>query len=507
MTVKKIILHGKEDFSKIVGEVLRSLKVKEVADNDTADVDDLEITNEIIGRKVITRIKFTAYGEENSSVETSIINLKERYGAEVNRLVKRNLYLLILDAFGLEPVPYGILHGVRPTKIVQRWIDEGFGVTRQGVADRGKISRRIAEDFLTDIDKASLLTEVSVSQLPIIRTGGKKIVSVYIGIPFCKTRCLYCSFPSFVLPKENKVAEFMTTLTKDIEAAAEEIKRYGFRVQTIYIGGGTPTALPEQFFAEMLEKVSDKFNGAGVEEFTVECGRPDTITAEKIAALKKFGVTRVSVNPQTMHQRTLDFIGRCHTVEDVTRAFNELRSAGDWKINMDLIIGLPGERLADFQETLTKVLELAPDDVTIHSLAIKRGSKLQMNLADDINRPEDFDLPEDEEVRAMADYAAKILRGKNYLPYYLYRQGYMSGQIENIGWCRRGAESIYNVQIMSERQTIIGVGAAASSKVPDNFARKLLTAFNAKDLTTYLRDIDKYIANRSNILAQVYLPK
>ena len=505
ITIKNLTLLGKHDFSKIVGDVLRALNV--AGNVDSADFDALEIFNEVVGKKIITRLKITVYGTEIFLRKFSVARSDERFGAEVNRLVKKNLYTLLVEGFGLDAIPYGILHGVRPTKIIQRWIDEGFGVTSQGVIDRDKISRRIRNDFLTTRDKAELLTEVSLRQLPIIRTRDDKIISVYVGIPFCRTRCLYCSFPSNVLPADDKVAEFMETLTRDIEFAANAIHRYELKVQTIYIGGGTPTALPEKFFAEMLEKVHVNFNGANVEEFTVECGRPDTITAEKISAMKNFNVTRVSVNPQTMHQRTLDVIGRQHSVEDVIRAFNDLRAANDWKINMDLIIGLPGERLADFKATLAEIIALKPDDVTIHSLAIKRGSKLQMRLADELNRVEDFDLPDDVEVRLMAEHAEKILRGENFLPYYLYRQGYMSGQIENVGWCKCGAEGLYNVQIMGERQTILGVGAAASTKVPDRSAKKILTAFNAKDLTTYLRDIDRYIARREEILSRIYSSK
>ena len=308
------------------------------------------------------------------------------------------------------------------------------------------------------------------------------------------------------MPNDEKVAEFMQVLTKDIDAAAAEIRRYNFKVQSIYIGGGTPTALPEKFFAEMLEKVTAAFYSESVEEFTVEAGRPDTITAEKISAMKNCHVTRVSVNPQTMQQKTLDRIGRQHSVEEIYTAFKNLREGTNFQINMDLILGLPGETLSDVKDTLEKVLALNPDDITLHALAIKRGSQLQTQLADEITTLEEFDLPEDKEVRKMGDLAEKMLRGKKYLPYYLYRQGYISGQIENIGYCKRGAEGIYNIQIMDERQTILGVGAAATTKVPDNEELRLLTSFNAKDLITYLRDVDKYIENRSNILAEIYNP-
>ena len=488
-----------EDFSKVIGEVLRSLNFA------NAGFDALEIFNEVIGKRVVTRIKVSSGGVEMVFRKSSLARADERFGAEVNRLVKKNLYTLLADNLGLNRVPYGILHGVRPTKIIQRWLGEGYGVTSHGVIDRDKISRRIISDYLTDRDKAALLTEVAIRQLPILN-GDAKNIGVYVGIPFCKTRCLYCSFPANVLPAADKIAEFMSVLTRDIAAASDAINRYGLKVQTIYIGGGTPTALPENFFAAMLETVHKNFACAGVEEFTVEGGRPDTITAEKISVMKNFGVTRVSVNPQTMQQRTLDFIGRKHTVEDFIRAFNELRAAGDWKINTDLILGLPGERLDDFKDSLTKVLELEPDDITLHALAIKRGSKLQTRLADDLNKLEDFNLPSDSEVRDMEAFAEKLLRGENYLPYYLYRQGYSRGQIENVGWCKRGAASIYNVQIMGERQTILGIGGAASTKVPDPVAKKIQTAFNAKDLTTYQRDIEKYIARRDKVLAEVYKP-
>lgn len=502
MKVKEITLLSANNFSKVVNDVLRSLKVEKVKKG-AADFDELEIFNELIGKKVITRLKVSVLGREYFFRTSSIVRPDERLSSEVNRLVKKNVYCLLVNNFGLDKVPYGILHGVRPTKIIQRWLREGFGITSQGVIDRDKISRRIRADFLTTLDKAELLKEVAIRQLPII---DEKKIGVYVGIPFCKTRCLYCSFPSQALPAEDVIIEFMTALTRDIESAAESIKRYGFKVQTIYIGGGTPSALPESFFAEMLATVHKNFYSEDVEEFTVECGRPDTITSAKIDAMKQFNVTRISVNPQTMHQRTLDLIGRKHSVEDVTRAFNELRAASDWLINMDLIIGLPGERLDDFKETLEKILELKPDDVTIHSLAIKRGSKLQTRLADELNSLEDFDLPSDEEVREMSEHSFKVLRDEKFLPYYLYRQGYMSGQIENVGWCRRGAECIYNVQMMGERQIILGVGSAASTKIPEIKAGRIWSVFNAKDLNTYLHDLECYIARREKFLATICLP-
>jgi len=499
MKIKRLIIDGNNEvISKIIGEVLRAFHI-EISDVD-ADFDEFKIFNRVVVNSVSTRLEVD--GKTFGAFD--FINKNEKRSGEIHRIIKKNLYEILTSNFNLRGVPYGIMHGVRPTKIIHRWIRNNFGVTSQGVIDRDKISRRLRADYLTSFEKSLLLTEVAVRQLPILNSSDDKSISVYVGIPFCVSRCLYCSFPSNVLPAEKKIAEFIKVLSRDIDAAADEIKRYNFRVQNIYIGGGTPTSLPAKFFAEMLAKVHGAFYCEGVKEFTVECGRPDTVDDEKISAMKNFNVSRVCVNPQTMQQRTLDIIGRKHTAAQVVTAFEKLRQASNWQINMDLILGLPAENFDDFMDSLTKVLALEPDDVTLHALALKRGSKLQTRLADEINTLEDFKLPSDDEVVKMSKAAEKILRDKNYLPYYLYRQGYISGQIENIGYCKRGAESFYNVQIMDERQVILGVGTAASTKVPDNKALRLKTSFNAKDLTTYLRDIDKYIANREKILAEVY---
>ena len=505
MRIKNFSLNSDDQvINKIAWEVLRAFHI-DIAD-DYADFDEFKIFNDVKGDKVSTRLVVKNSKTTKIFSASEIVNPAERFGAEVHRLIKKNLYRILTGDLKLNGVPYGIMHGVRPTKIIHRWLRNNFAKTSRGVIDRDKIARRLRADYLVSYEKSLLLTEVALRQLPILNSGDEKSISVYVGIPFCVTRCLYCSFPSNVLPNDEKVAEFMEILTRDIDAAAEEIKHYGFKVQNIYIGGGTPTSLPINFFNELLEKVSNAFYNEGVEEFTVECGRADTIDDAKIDAMRKFHVNRVCVNPQTMQDKTLEKIGREHTAAQVVTAFGKLRKAGDWKINMDLILGLPGENFNDVIDSLDKILKLEPDDVTLHALALKRGSKLQTQIADEISTLEDFDLPSDEEVRNIADTAEKILRKKNYQPYYLYRQGYISGGIENIGYCKRGAECIYNVKIMDERQIILGVGAAASTKVPDNKNLRLQSSFYAKDLTTYLRDIDKYIDNREKVLAEVYQP-
>ena len=507
MKIKNFKVNSEDQvINKITGEVLRAFHIEVANEYDPIDFDKFEIINERKDNTIRTKLIVKNHDGEKFFSTQDNMNPSEKRTAEIHRLVKKNLYRILTNEFKLSGVPYGIMHGVRPTKIVHRWIREGFGLTSHGVIDRDKIARRLRADYLTDYNKSYLLTEVAVRQIPILNSSDDKTIGIYVGIPFCVSRCLYCSFPSNILPDDEKVAEFMQALTQDINAAAEEINRYGFKVQSIYVGGGTPTALPERFFVEMLSKVTRAFYNSEVKEFTVECGRPDTITTEKIFAMKDYHVTRVSVNPQSMQQKTLDRIGRKHSVHQIYTTYRDLRILGNFKINMDLILGLPGEKLEDFKDSLSKVLSLNPEDITLHALAIKRGSQLQTQLADEVNTIKDFELPEDEEVRKMADVAEGMLRARKYLPYYLYRQGYISGQIENIGYAKRGAECIYNVQIMDERQIILGVGAAATTKVPDNENMRLQSSFNAKDLTTYLNDIERYIENRSNILDEICNP-
>ena len=474
-----------EVITKITKEVLNLFKITE----------NLTIENDLTDGVVTTNLKIN----DKIFTENEKINPSEREGAEIHRLVKRNLYTIFIRDFDKEPAPYGIMHGVRPTKIIHRWL-RAMG----NKFDFNEIVERIQSDYLVSEEKAKLLTEVAFRQIPILKNSDEKTISIYVGIPFCVTRCLYCSFPSNVLPKDSKVAEFMTALTKDIQSAKKEVENYNFKIQNIYIGGGTPTSLPDIFFEQMMNLVYNSFYSETVEEFTVECGRPDTITSKKIEIMKNYHVTRVSVNPQTMQQKTLDRIGRRHTPEDIINAFKELRTNSNWKINMDLILGLPGEKISDVQDTVEKVLKLNPDDVTVHALALKRGSRLQMNLDDEVNSLDDFNLPSDEEVREMAKITENLIRCAGFEPYYLYRQGYMSGQIENIGYCRDNSIGIYNVQIMDERQTIIGMGGAATTKIVDFKNNCLKSTFHAKDLITYIRDIDYYIDKRSALIEEIY---
>ena len=502
MRIKTFTLNSRQEvISKIVREILNLFKVEITGSKGEADYLQLSVVNHQLtpsvdgsgkGVTVESRLQlFDLQGEKQEFRFQGEGQPDEREAAARHRLIKLNLYHIFRQYLGAEAAPWGILHGVRPTKIIHRWIRGGG--TQQDIIER------IQVDYACSREKAELIVPMAFRQLPFLETSDEKAISIYVGIPFCLTRCLYCSFPANILPGEKKLRQFMEVFHKDLAASLAAVKKLGLKVQNIYIGGGTPTSLPDSFFAEMLEMVYNAFYGPGVCEFTVEAGRPDSITPGKIEAMKRFKVSRVSVNPQTMQERTLKLIGRQHTPEAVGEMYHALRQAGIPHINMDLILGLPGETAEDVRDTLEKVVAWEPDDITLHALAIKRGSRLKLLMEE-----RHVELPSDEETRKMSEIALGFMEQGGYLPYYLYRQGYMSGDLENIGCARPGAEGMYNIQIMEEHQTIIGIGGAATTKVVDHKAGRLRSVFNAKDLATYLRDIDIYIEKRQQLLDSVY---
>ena len=499
MIVRRFLLDRKEEvIVKLVRELLelfkiRVLELEEERGEEQADFAVLSVRHEIVMDPVpavhTELLAVEETGEERRFSIGGAARQGEKAMAAVHRLVKLNLYRLFRTHFDMPAAAWGILHGVRPTKIVHRFIEAGLS--------REEIVARLLEDYEVSLEKASYMTAMAFRQRPFLQTSDERTISVYVGIPFCRSRCLYCSFPAYILPNDEQLSDFFAAWDKDLAAAKREIERHRLKVQSIYIGGGTPTSLSNADFERMLSLVEGAFYGEHTGEFTVEAGRPDTMTPEKALSMKKHRVSRVSVNPQTMQQRTLERIGRAHTPEDIVRMFRLLRETGDFSINMDVILGLPGETRSDVADTMAKVLALAPDDVTLHSLALKRGSKLKMHL-------EEYELPNDAEVQAMFRTAMEQVQNEGFLPYYLYRQGYMSGQMENVGCARPGAESMYNMQIMDEHQTILGIGCAATSKIMNFRTKRLKASFNAKDFHTYVRDIDDYIAKRSALLAEAY---
>lgn len=493
MIIKNFYLNSTQEIIiKIVKEILVLFKIEIDEQANIYDYDELRIENtidDIINQGIQTNLTLRKDDKLWTYHRISKLRQNENIKAGTNRLIKLNLYHIFCEDLMNKTAPWGILHGVRPTKIVHRLMEQGL--------HRQDLIKRLKDDYEVQPDKAKLITDIAYLQLPFLaKANDSKLISIYVGIPFCPSRCLYCSFPSSILPSTEVIRKYLQTLNYEITKIKALIEQYDFKVQSIYIGGGTPTSLNENDFDDLLSLVAKSFKGDYVEEFTVEAGRPDSLSLEKAKSIVKYGADRVSVNPQTMQDRTLKLIGRKHTSADILRAFKQVRQAGIKHINTDLIIGLPGENANDAQDTINKVINLAPDDITLHALALKKGSELKL-IKDDII------LPDDETVQSMSKIMTKAIDEYGLIPYYIYRQGYMSGQLENVGYSKPGQEGIYNIQIMGERQTILGVGGAATSKIVAP-SKRLQTSFNAKDLHTYLNSIDKYINRREMLLQETY---
>ena len=309
-----------------------------------------------------------------------------------------------------------------------------------------------------------------------------------MGIPFCPTRCAYCSFVSNSVEKSFHLVEpYLEALLEEIDGAAAMVDALGLRVRSFYMGGGTPTTLTAGQMERLLERLHSRFRLDSAVESTVEAGRPDTITAEKLEALRRCGVTRVSVNPQSMSDAVLAAIGRRHSADDIRSAMELVGRAGFPHVNMDLIAGLPEDTAEGFRRTLDEVIAFGTDNITIHTLSLKKGSRITL---------EGSHIPPEGEVAAMLDYADPTLRGAGFDPYYLYRQKYMSGSFENVGWCRPGGTGWYNIYIMEELHSILSLGAGGSTKMVDPARGRIERVFNLKFPQEYIQRPEKRLANQ-----------
>ena len=401
--------------------------------------------------------------------------------------VKQALYELLSKATG-RTLPWGTLTGIRPTKIPMKLLEEG--------RNEEEIRTYMRETYCATPEKIDLSIEIAKRERNLLATiDYDRGYSLYIGIPFCPSTCLYCSFTSYPLKAwRNEVDHYLDALEKEIEFTAQ---RFADRpLNSIYIGGGTPTTLEPHQLCRLITKIKQSFDLSHCVEFTVEAGRPDSITFEKLQTLHELGIDRISVNPQTMKQATLDLIGRHHTVEQTIESFHLARKAGIGNINMDLIIGLPSETLDDVRHTMEVVTDLHPDNITVHSLAVKRAARLTIYKdyykdMEMVNTEEHMDLCE--------SYCRKI--GLD--PYYLYRQKGMAGNMENVGYASHGKAGVYNILIMEEKQTIIALGAGATTKfvLPEknpNGTQRIERVENVKDVRNYLDRIDEMIARKAN---------
>ncbi|MBO5209115.1 MAG: coproporphyrinogen dehydrogenase HemZ [Lachnospiraceae bacterium] len=417
-----------------------------------------------------------------SHADTYIWQISETDLADYKNVFKRFLYTSLREQTGIS-LPWGNLTGIRPTKIAMTMME-------QGKSDE-EIAAFLQDKHLVSKEKTELGIDIAKREKALLdELHYEDGYSLYIGIPFCPTTCLYCSFTSFpICVWKDRVGDYLGALEKEIDYIADAYREK--KLDTIYIGGGTPSSLSAEELDRLLTKVRNTLDFTYVKEFTVEAGRADSITKEKLQVLYKHGVTRISVNPQTMKQETLDFIGRRHTVEQVVEAFHMAREIGFDNINMDIILGLPGETAADVEATIEAIKELAPDSLTVHSLAVKKASKLsqwiEQNGIEMLNNTE-------ETMRIAAQGAADM----EMLPYYLYRQKNMSGNFENVGYAKEGKYGIYNILIMEEKQTIVACGAGTISKrvYPDG---RIERCDNVKDVAQYIERIEEMIERKKEL--------
>lgn len=403
---------------------------------------------------------------------------RDRY---LQRCIKLAFYRAALRSGVKKPV-WGALTGIRPGVLLSRLLEEGR-------SESEALSVFRADNDVSP-ERARLCLHTARSSLSCQRTLGERDVCLYVGIPFCPTRCAYCSFVSQSVQKSMKlIPAYLQALYREIDATAKVLRELGLRAVAIYMGGGTPTTLSAEQLDELCEKLSGSFDLSPVREYTVEAGRPDTITREKLEVLKRFGVSRVSVNPQTMEDKVLQAIGRKHTAGDVIDALELVREVGGFEVNMDLIAGLPADTLETFISTLDKVLALSPENITVHTLALKKGSAIMLG---------DTPRPTAEQVSQMLDYANASLFSAGYEPYYLYRQKYMSGGFENVGWQRGGSENLYNICIMEELCSIISMGGGASTKLCCG-AGRIERMFDPKYPAEYIEGIDRIVEDKSKI--------
>ena len=381
-----------------------------------------------------------------------------------------------------EAPPWGALSGVRPTKLTTRHLLEG-GTPKSA-------DRLLRDTYYVTKPRRELALDCSASTVKAASLLSPTDVSLYVGIPFCPTRCIYCSFVSRTIGKRSDLIEpYLEALLKEIQVTGRLLANSGRKVRTIYIGGGTPTSLSTAQMIRLLDAIHDAFDLSGLLEFTVEGGRPDTLDPEKLTAIRNHGADRMSINPQTMEDSVLAACRRPHTGADVLRSFRQAEQAGFEVINMDLIAGLPTDTFEGFCRSLDTAIGLNPANITVHTLALKKGADLF---------EERFGLPTAEMVAEMVDYANAALRGAGYKPYYLYRQKYMSGSFENVGWSRDGLDSLYNIYMMEEIHTILSLGGGGMNKVnlPDG---RLERFHNPKFPEQYIEMIDDVLRQKEEL--------
>ena len=419
-------------------------------------------------------------GSFNKS-ETAVKRLTD----DDNELVSAQLlYKLLCDFTGLTQ-PWGILTGVRPVKLLRRLAEE---------SNEEQAVKKFENDFFVSNEKIALSRETEHNERKILELSKPESFSLYVGIPFCPSRCSYCSFVMASIERAEKLIEpYTKLLCEEIKRTAEIANKLGLRLETVYFGGGTPTTLSAEQLDTVLRTVNKSFDMSTCREFTVEAGRPDTIDIAKLLALKENKVDRISINPQTVNDEVLKTIGRKHTAQQFFEAFELARKCGFDNINTDLIAGLPTDTPESFKNSLDSIVRLKAECITVHTLCMKRASRLTTEGVT-------LDLQQARDAREMLAYTQNILGQNEYIPYYMYRQSRMVGNLENVGWSKKGFESLYNVYVMDETHTILACGSGGVTKLKRNNPDYLERIFNFKYPYEYIDRFDELIQRKSGIM-------
>ena len=448
----------------------------------------------------LEEIKFEDNGEFIVNIEEDKINFsygdyynEASLGENIKEDIKRLIFSSLRDITN-DYYPWGILVGIRPSKIALKYLEEG------------KSEEEIIEIFqnrhLASEEKAKLCIEVAKKEKEFVNKDEKNI-AIYIGMAFCPTRCFYCSFTANPIGASKKLVNpYLEALTYEIREMKKYVDERGLKIESVYFGGGTPTAVNNEEFEAIMKEIYNAFvNNRDLYEFTVECGRPDSITIEKLETMKKYNTTRISINPQTMNDKTLKMIGRGHSSGDVIEKFNLARELGFDDINMDMIIGLPGEGIKEAEYTAEELLKLKPDSLTVHGLSLKRASILYENFI----LKKGIQIKKQEELSSMYEISRKLAESLDIKPYYMYRQKNMVGNMENLGYSKEGKECLYNIEMIEDKQTIIALGADAVSKVVFLEDNRIERFGNVKDIKEYANRIKEMVEEKKKLLDTLYL--
>ena len=420
--------------------------------------------------------------------DESLENKEEYFKETIKKLIFKNLQKITKDVY-----PWGTLVGIRPSKIALKGLREGLS--------EEEIKKVFYDKHYALEEKAQLCIDVAKSEDKFVNKDPRNI-SIYIGMAFCPTRCLYCSFASNPINGNKKLVEpYLKALSYEIKEMSKYVKEKNLKIETIYFGGGTPTSINNEEFENLMNLIYNSFiKENSPREFTVECGRPDSITLEKLKTMKRYNVTRISINPQTMNDKTLKLIGRNHTSKDVIEKFKMAKDLGFQDINMDMIIGLPGEGLEEAKHTAKEILKLSPDSLTVHGLSLKRGSIMYENFI----LKKGLGLKSQEEIMKMYEESRELAKALDIKPYYMYRQKNMVGNMENLGYAKKGKECLYNIEMIEDKQTIIALGADAVTKVVFLEENRLERFANVKDLKGYTERIKEMVEGKIKLLNTLY---